>query len=128
MKLLFVAFPEEFVGIEEDAFCQENKTEILKTFTSEDPIEIPMNPVAQQFDASRECKVYCALEKRCWGCIRTCKQQCQWDAVTNCERQKRTSEYAKQLSLQKAGRINPNRFCTKIVDQSNTLYVLFILL
>lgn len=55
--------------------------------------------------AKSKCKLYCASEERCWGCIKVCNSTCQWKAVTECERKNATKISLNQSSSQKPGKI-----------------------
>ena len=52
-----------------------------------------------------ECEIYCALERRCWGCLKVCNVTCQWIAVTNCDKRTREKHSIKQNLSQKTGKI-----------------------
>ena len=53
----------------------------------------------------RECELFCASEKTCWGCIKTCNETCGWSATTDSQPKKDPRHLGKPNALQKPGKI-----------------------
>ena len=52
---------------------------------------------------SKDCKLYCASQKSCCGCIKICNVTCQWNALTDCERLWNSGLHCKQCVSEKPG-------------------------
>ena len=57
----------------------ENATAILSTFSiaSEDDTNASLS--------LEKCEEYCSWNEACWGCSFSCKQSCQWYAISACD-------------------------------------------
>ena len=66
-----------------------------------------INPLLEEnvasYETEKDCKFYCASENTCCGCIKVCNVTCQWNAFTDCERQRDTNVASEKCTLKKPG-------------------------
>ena len=78
-NFLFQARPSDFIRYPRGARCMENATAILSKFSmaSDDDTNVSLS--------KNKCEEYCSRNDVCWGCSFSCKQSCQWYAISACD-------------------------------------------
>ena len=95
-----LAFPQEFRNLENASDCKKDRIATSKTIAMPDP---PLENTTTLHVTEKECKLYCASAKSCWGCSKVCNETCKWNAVTSCEQVENIFSPAKKSSSKKLG-------------------------
>ena len=98
--------------MENDATCKQNITDILKVFELPEP---STNNDTRIDMAATNCKIYCASERSCWGCLMVCKKNCKSNAIRNCEKRNGAKHSVDQSVSQKPG-----------INGKNFMYTIFL--
>lgn len=84
-----------FIRREEKA-CDNGAINELESF------EVSNDSTISHLNARDECEEYCFSERNCWGCMFDCKNDCKWNAITDCTKLK-LNELGKGGITQKPG-------------------------
>ena len=75
---MFQAFPDDFTEVKNTTSCKENGTKAVKSFNC---LDTARNPMIRKSLLQIDCELYCTLEDGCWGCMESCHELCQWNAI-----------------------------------------------
>ena len=92
-KVSSYVFPQDFLNSKNDAHVRKNRNKTDKEFFPERPW---MDEKTSSYVTVKDCKLYCASERRCCGCIKVCNDTCRWNTLTDCERPNDSNPAKKQ--------------------------------
>ena len=84
-------FPDEFLSVQNNV--EINGLETTQTHSSYN--------IMASYGTERDCKLHCASEKRCCGCMTSCWGTCKWNAITDCEQMGGSKPADKQILTKK---------------------------
>ena len=99
-ELFISVFPQEFPKLENDAQCKLNITEMLKTHETS---HASSGVNVSSYLTAKDCKLYCASNSSCCGCIKVCDVTCKWYSLTDCERWRNSNSDIEQCLAEKPG-------------------------
>ena len=78
LEYSILVFLQDFNRLQKGTRCQKRNKNVLKEFV------FPTESFQNATEALVSCEQYCAKTNICWGCSIDCREQCQWNAITDC--------------------------------------------
>ena len=100
--IIFISvFPKDFSNLEISENLAKEKTETVNALSKSNT---SFSHTITIHLTENECKLYCASDKHCCGCMKFCNETCRWNNVMDCELMRESNPAVKTILSKKPGK------------------------